>query len=243
MHPGDFSSRNLVEEIEGFVSRARLGGLILLSPISQKDALARRLRNDGVPYVRISPKKNDSAARIVVSNDRRGAEMMTEYLASIGHRTIGFVSGPTSNLSAQEKYEGFRSVMQKNGLSLRKTLVAQGENTFESGFTAGKYLLNLRNRPSVVFASNDAMALGVLKTATMLGMKVPEEISIAGFDDSALASVTWPDLTTIHQPVERMGEMAAKKLLAQLTGGSVPSDMPIATEPELVVRHSTMKHS
>jgi LacI family transcriptional regulator len=103
--------------------------------------------------------------------------------------------------------------------------------------------LDRKDRPSAIFASNDAMALGVLKSATMLGMKVPEDISISGFDDSALATVTWPDLTTIHQPVERMGEMAARKLLAQLTNGGVSADLPIATEPELVVRHSTMKHS
>jgi len=243
MHPGDFGNRQLVEEIEGFVSRARIGGVILLSPISQRNALAQRLRRDGIPYVRISPRKIDSEARIVVSNDRRGAELMSEYLVSIGHRNIGFVSGPAPNLSAQEKYDGFCSVMKKNRLSLRKSLVAQGENTFESGVLAGKHLLDRKDRPSAIFASNDAMALGVLKSATMLGMKVPEDISIAGFDDSALATVTWPDLTTIHQPVERMGEMAAWKLLAQLTNGGISADLPIATEPELIVRNSTMKHS
>ncbi len=243
MHPGDFGNRRLVEEIEGFVSRARLGGLILLSPISQRNALAQRLKKDGIPYVRISPKKNDIEARIVVSNDRRGAELMTEYLVSIGHREIGFVSGPASNLSAQEKYGGFSGVLKKNNLPMNKSFVAQGENTFESGVTAGKYLLDRKVRPSAVFASNDAMALGVLKSATMLGMKVPEDISIAGFDDSALATVTWPDLTTIHQPVEKMGEMAAGKLIAQLSKGGIASDIPIATEPKVVVRHSTMKYS
>lgn len=75
----------------------------------------------------------------------------------------------------------------------------------------------------------------------MMGLGVPQDLSVAGFDDSALATVTWPDLTTIHQPVEQMGEMAARKLLAQMTGGGAPVDLPIATEPALVVRHSTMK--
>jgi LacI family transcriptional regulator len=243
MHPGDFGNRQLVEEIEGFVSRARIGGVILLSPISQRDALARRLKRDGIPYVRISPKKIDAEARIVVSNDRRGAELMVDYLVSIGHRTIGFVTGPASNLSAQEKHDGFIGVIQKNSLPIRETLVARGENTFESGVEAGNYLLRRKGRPSAVFASNDAMALGVLKSATMLGLNVPDDLSIAGFDDSALATVTWPDLTTIHQPVEEMGEMAAKKLLAQLSDGRVLTDFPIATEPKLVVRHSTMKHN
>jgi LacI family transcriptional regulator len=243
MHPGDFKNRQLIDEIEGFVSRARIGGLILLSPISQRDVLARRLKSDGIPYVRISPRKIDTETRIVVSNDRQGAELMTEYLVSIGHRSIGFIKGPASNLSAQEKYDGFRSIMQKNRLPLRKTLVAQGENTFESGVLAGKHLLDRKNRPSAIFASNDAMALGVLKSATMLGMKVPDDLSVSGFDDSALATVTWPDLTTIRQPLEQLGEVAARKLLKQLTNGGATSDLPIAMEPELVVRHSTMKHA
>ena len=168
--------------------------------------------------------------------------MMTEYLVSIGHRTIGFVTGPESNLSAREKHEGFRGVMQQNRLPLRKTLVAAGENTFESGVRAGNILLGRKTRPSAIFASNDAMALGVLKSAAMLGIRVPEDLSVAGFDDSALATVTWPDLTTIRQPVERMGEVAARKLLAQLNYGGSREELPIATEPELVVRHSTMKH-
>ncbi|MBT8038616.1 MAG: LacI family DNA-binding transcriptional regulator [Gammaproteobacteria bacterium] len=243
MHPGDFSNRKLLEEIEGFVGRARIGGLILLSPISQRNALAQRLRSDGIPYVRISPRKIDAESRIVVSNDRLGAEMMTEYLVSLGHRFIGFVSGPGSNLSAREKYAGFCSVMRENGLTVPETFVAKGENTFESGVDAGHFLLDREHRPSVVFASNDAMALGVLKSAVMLGMRVPEDLSVAGFDDSALATVTWPDLTTIRQPVERMGEIAARKLLAQLRSDVEPVELPLATEPKLVIRHSTGRHS
>jgi LacI family transcriptional regulator len=243
MHPGEFGNRQLIDEIEGFVSRARIGGLILLSPISQRNLLAQRLKKDGIPYVRISPGKIDSQARIVVSNDRRGAELMTEYLVSIGHRTIGFITGPASNLSAREKLDGFRNIMKTHRLPIRKSLVVEGENTFESGVLAGKRLLDRKSRPSAVFASNDAMALGVLKSATILGIRVPEDLSVAGFDDSALATVTWPDLTTVRQPVEQMGEMAARKLLAQLNNGGAATELPSATEPELVVRHSTMKHA
>ncbi len=243
MHPGDFSNQHLIDEIEGFVSRARIGGLILLSPISQRDALSMRLRRDEIPYVRICPKKIDTDERIVVSNDLRGSEMMVEYLVSIGHRAIGFVTGPESNLSAQEKYDGYCNVMKKAGLPLREDFVAHGDNTFDSGELAGNLLLRRNDRPSVVFASNDAMALGVLKSASMLGLRVPQDVAIAGFDDSALATVTWPDLTTIRQPVEWMGEIAARKLLSQLTNGSISPDLPLATEPELVVRHSTMNHA
>jgi len=168
---------------------------------------------------------------------------MTQYLISIGHRTIGFVMGPEVNLSTQQKYEGFCKIMQRHKLPLREELVAEGENTLDSGVLAGKYLLKCNNRPTAIFASNDAMALGVMKSAAMLGISVPEQISVAGYDDGAFATVTWPELTTIRQPVEQMGELAAGKLLAQLANGNAPPDTPVVIEPKLVVRNSTRQHT
>lgn len=108
MHPSDQTSPRLGIELDELVARARIDGLILLSPISQFDSLARRLKEHDVPYVRISPKKIDAHARVVISNDKHGAELMTEYLVSLGHRNIGFVTGPASNLSAEQKLEGFQ---------------------------------------------------------------------------------------------------------------------------------------
>jgi LacI family transcriptional regulator len=227
------------KDISQFVSRARIDGLILLSPISQIDSLARRLKNDDVPYVRISPKKNDAKARVVISNDKRGAELMTEYLISIGHRKIGFVAGAASNLSAQQKLEGFRKIMQKHRLPVGEGLVVSGENTFDSGVIAGKTLLERKKKPTAIFASNDDMALGVMKTAALLGISIPKQLSVAGYDDSTIATVVWPDLTTVRQPVQHMGEIAADKLLAQLVNNGAPVDRSVEIEPELVVRNST----
>lgn len=239
MHPSDMTSSRLNSEISQFASRARIDGLILLSPISQIESLARRLKKDHVRYIRISPKKNDAKPRIVISNDKHGAELMTEYLISLGHRNIGFITGPASNLSAQEKLEGFRETMRKHGLPVRKGTVADGDNTFNSGVEAGQILLQRKNRPTAIFASNDDMALGVMKTAALLGISVPEELSVAGFDDSTIATVVWPDLTTVRQPVEHIGEVAASKLLAQLTNDEAHADRTVEVEPELVVRNST----
>jgi len=239
MHPSDIASSQLNSEVSQFVSRARIDGLILLSPISQIDSLARRLKRDGVRYVRISPKKIDTVARTIISNDKHCAELMTEYLVSIGHRNIGFVTGPASNLSAQEKLEGFRETMQKHALPVRKGMIADGENTFDSGVQAGRILLGRKSKPTAIFASNDDMALGVMKTAALQGISVPEQLSVAGFDDSTIATVVWPDLTTVRQPVQHMGEMAASKLLVQLVNNGMHADYSIEIEPELVVRNST----
>jgi LacI family transcriptional regulator len=159
MHPSDMASSKLNSEVSQFVSRARIDGLILLSPISQIDSLARRLKKDGIRYVRISPKKIDAQARIVISNDKHGAELMTEYLVSLGHRNIGFVTGPASNLSAQQKLEGFRETMKKHGLPVRGAMIADGDNTFDSGVEAGRILLGRKSKPTAIFASNDDMAL------------------------------------------------------------------------------------
>ena len=241
MHPGDWASPRLTREVSHFASRARIDGLILMSPISQVDSLARRLRSDGVRYVRISPKKIDAKSRVVISNDKHGAELMTEYLVSIGHRNIGFVAGPASNLSAQEKLEGFRETMHKHGLPVRKGMVADGENTFESGVLAGRALLEGNKRPTAIFASNDDMALGVMKTAALLDISVPDQLSVAGYDDSTIATVVWPDLTTVRQPVEHMGEIAASNLLTRLTGDEAAAERSVEIEPEVVVRNSTRR--
>lgn len=240
MHPGDFSSDRLIENIQHFIERARLDGVVLLSPISQLNALARNLRHSKCPYVRISPKKIDSNIKTVVSNDRTGAFLMTEYLIGLGHRRISFVLGPGSNLSSQEKFQGFCDAMNQYRVPVLKRLLIDGANTFESGVTAGNRALTRATPPTAVFASNDMMALGVLKTAQMMGIAVPESLSVAGYDDSAHASLVWPDLTTVNQPVAYMGELAAQKLMSQLAT-TKDQNKPIArpVEPKLVVRNST----
>lgn len=239
MHPCHMEKPGLRDEISQFALRSRIDGLIFLSPISQLEFLARHMRKAHVPYVRISPNKIDAKARVVISNDKLGAERMTEYLVSLGHRSIGFVTGPASNLSAQQKLEGFRETMAKHALAVRKGLVEEGDNTFASGVSAGEALLQSNDRPTAIFASNDDMALGVMKAAALQGIGVPEQLSVAGFDDSAVATVVWPDLTTVRQPAEYMGKIAAEKLLAQLVDDGGKLDGLVAIEPELVERGST----
>lgn len=243
MHPADYDDKELTKDVIRFVTRARIGGLILLSPISQIDTLARRLQKDHVPYVRISPREIDAADRVVVSHDKLGAELMTEYLLSIGHRNIGFVKGPEVNLSTHQKYEGFLNILNKHGLPVQENFIVDGENTFDSGEMAGNFLLKRKDRPTAIFASNDAMALGVIKSAAMLDIRVPEQLSVAGYDDSILATMTWPDLSTVRQPVRQLGELAARKLLEQLSGSNGQHDSDICTQPELIVRNSTQPTS
>ena len=240
MHPVDIASQHLQNEAKHFIERTRLDGVILLSPISQLEGLASYLVSANCHYVRISPKKVDKTENIVISNDRKGAFLMTEHLIELGHRDIGFILGPPTNLSSMEKFDGFREAMDKHKVPVQKALVMEGANTFESGVAAGRRALQRTLLPSVIFASNDEMALGVLKTAQMLGISVPESLSIAGYDDSAYASKVWPDLTTVNQPLEDMGILAAQKLMAQFSTGEKDVNFAdVSFEPKLVVRHST----
>lgn len=240
MHPADFDSQRLVDDVRKFADRARLDGVILLSPISQLESVAYCLKDASCAYVRISPKEIDSADRVVVSNDRNGAVMMTEHLIELGHREIGFILGPPGNLSSQEKFNGFCMAMKRHKIPVRKRLVMEGANTFESGVIAAERVLKRATLPTAIFANNDAMALGVLKKSQILGVAVPQTLSIAGYDDSAYASLVWPDLTTVNQPVELMGHLAARKLIAQLVANGEQGDSPdVPVVPRLIIRHST----
>jgi LacI family transcriptional regulator len=132
--------------------------------------------------------------------------------------------------------------MKTHRLAVDPELVHQGEFTFASGVEAAHRLLSRRTRPSAVFASNDDMALGVLASAQRLGLSVPGDLSIAGFDDSTAAGLVWPPLTTVRQPMDEMARVAVEMLIATDRSGARPPSEPAAhrvLEHTLVVRGST----
>ena len=162
---------------------------------------------------------------------------MTRYLVSMGHRRIGFVIGHPDHGAVGNRYLGYRDGLKSGGLKLDRKLVQQGDNTFESGVKCGQRLLNLEFPPTAIFASNDDMAAGVMKVAHEMGLSIPGDLSVAGFDDIPLASQIWPSLTTIRQPMEEMAVRATALLLRQLRGETDEKTHTIAST--LVVRDST----
>jgi LacI family transcriptional regulator len=149
---------------------------------------------------------------------------MTEQLAALGHQRIGFIIGNPDHAAVMDRYRGYLDGLQTCGLKLDKTLVVQGYNSHASGVQCARKLLNVApsKRPTAIFASNDEMAAGALTVAHGMGLGVPEDISVAGFDDAPLASQVWPALTTIRQPISDMAAEAAELLLRALSGG--PAD-------------------
>ena len=225
---------NLRQDIASLAERTKLDGIVILPPLSEMDALARALRDVNCPFVRIGAIALDEAGSYISCEDRHAAEQMATHLAELGHKRIGFIRGPRGYTSAAERTQGFRAGLKKAGLILAPEDTVQGKYTYESGLECGRLLLERRSPPTAIFASNDQMAQGVLRVANELGISVPDEVAIAGFDDGAVATRAWPPLTTICQPVETIGELAASKLIQPDADW-----LPDSVSPELVVRAST----
>jgi LacI family transcriptional regulator len=239
IHPCDRESESLISEAIAFVHGSKVDGVIVLPPISENNDLSGALRKDDVHYVRLASIALDTADRVVVSNERSAVAAMAEYLVELGHRRIGYVAGPEGRKSTRERLEGFSDALEKHGCTPSEEMIAHGAYTFESGIECGRSLLEASSPPTAVFASNDEMAAGVICAARDLGLKVPGDVSVAGFDDSALATRIRPSLTTIRRPVREMARLATTKLIASIEGRQQDARTGIFLEPVLVVRDST----
>jgi LacI family transcriptional regulator len=239
IHPCDRHSRSYLADIRNFVERQKLFGVILTPSISEDEQLARMLEQMGCSYVRIASVPLDRPDRMIVSYDRKGGEQAALHLTQLGHRRIGFVSGPSTFRSSHERRSGLEDGLAAAGLHLRPELVAEGAYTFDSGASCGSALLGRAERPTAIFCANDEMAAGLLQAARRAGIQVPQDLSVVGFDDFQIATQVWPTLTTIHSPIRSVGLLAAQRLFAGADEGKVPMAEAAALMPQLVVREST----
>ncbi len=199
--------------LAALVGAVRVDGLILTPPVCDDlDALAV-LEAAGVAYVRLSPDREPDRGPRVVIDDARAAHDMTRALLDLGHRRIGFVRGHPEHGASHKRYEGFARALAAAGLPEEPELSPQGWFSFRSGLECGEELLSLTAPPSAIFACNDDMALGVLAAANRRGLQSPADLSVAGFDDTAMSRAVWPQLSTVRQPVEEMAAAAADILI------------------------------
>jgi LacI family transcriptional regulator len=238
VRPVDRGSSTMLTDIRDFVSRQRPFGVILLPPISENDQLADLCKELGTRYVRMGSAQIDAPQNMVASNDRQAVMEATRYLIAQGHRRIGLVSGPHGFRSARERKQGFEDGLSEAGIKLPRSLIADGNYTFESGIAASQSLLDVSPRPTAIFACNDDMAAGVLLAARQRGLSVPEQLSIVGFDDQPLAARLWPPLTTVHWPMKAMGRSAALKLIADMIDEDEDVEEPSMFLSTLVKRGS-----
>jgi len=239
VHPSDRHSPEFLTDIKHVIARQKLDGVIVLPPVSENTELSEMLATIKCPYIRIISAPLDAPENLVVSMDRESAAEVAEHLAKLGHTRIAMISGPNTYRSSLERVQGFRDALTARGLKLPPQNLVEGAYTFESGAACAELLLSRTPRPTAIFAGNDETAAGVYRTAYLRGLKIPDDLTVVGFDDSPLASRLCPSLTTMRQAIRDMGRLAGEKLIAKIAKSSLPVVEATTFFPHLVVRESS----
>lgn len=238
IYPFDSGVTHIGSKLRDFVHRSRVAGLVLLPPMSERKALLRELTANNIPLVRVISAAKDPHDGIpcVFVDDRDAAYATTEHLIQLGHTRIGFLWGRKQYRSSTERYKGYEQALRRYTINPIKELVVEGDYTFDDGFRGARQLLGLAKPPTAIFGSNDEIAAGALAAARAVGLNVPYDLSIAGFEDSPFSRHSWPSLTTSRQRTELIAEHATRLLIARLRGATIENE---SFSPELVVRGST----
>uniref|UniRef100_UPI0035CB90C3 LacI family DNA-binding transcriptional regulator n=1 Tax=uncultured Sphingomonas sp. TaxID=158754 RepID=UPI0035CB90C3 len=221
------------------LARARVDGIVLPPPLCDSALVLEALHERDIPVVAISTGRAPGWALSVSIDDRRAAYDMTRHLGSLGHRRIGFITGAPNQTASAERLEGFRAALADMGLPAVAELEADGLFTYRSGLDAADRLLALATPPSAIFAANDDMAAAAIAVAHRRGLDVPGDLAVVGFDDSALATTIWPELTTIRQPVTEMARIAVELLVQAVRLGK--TDGPEVAEPHVQVEYALIR--
>lgn len=205
------SHPNAVDAVRRLVDQG-VDGMILPPPLCDSLEALDILWRQKIPALSFATADPRSHSSAVLIDDFEGARAMTRHLLGLGHRDIAFVRGDVRHSPALRREEGFRSAMGEAGVSIDGNRLLQGDFSYRSGLEAGRQLLDGSNGklPTAVFASNDDMAAAITAIALGQGLRVPTDISIAGFDDTPIASLMWPPLTTVHQPIADMAATAVE---------------------------------
>jgi LacI family transcriptional regulator len=210
-------------------------GLLLRTALD--DQALPALAESGFPFVALSFKTKDKGISYVDSENIKGAELAMDYLIKKGHRKIAFVKGLMNETNAIDRFIGYKKQLKKHNISFREEYVVSGEFSKDIAYKNSEALFNLKDRPTAVFCSDDYMALGVIERIKSVGLSVPEDISVIGFDDIEIAEFTKPSLTTIKQPMYEIGR-AAFEVLSAIMAKKQSSPARIMLETELIKRES-----
>lgn len=216
----------------------RVDAVILPPPLCEDMALLARLRDAGLPVAQIATGAPAAPAFAVTIDDEAAAHAMTARLVSLGHCRIGFICGAGNQTTSALRLAGYRRALTEAGIAACPQLVARGDFTYRSGLAAAAQLLASTPRPTAIFASNDDMAAAAIAAAHRAGLDVPREISVCGFDDTAMATTIWPELTTIRQPVADMARRAVRLLADAVRAGGAAATRHERLEYQLVPRTS-----
>ncbi len=240
VHPCEFGSQGLVKDVERFVNRSKVDGVIMLPPISDIPAMGKVLDNIGIPHVRFASELTDESWRLVITDYGPAIDNMTQHLFDMGHRDIGFISGPSGNLSSNKRQQAFVEALASHGLTLQQRFIAEGAFTYDSGVIAATKLLSAKVRPTAIFAANDEMAFALMNVAHSIGLSIPQQLSVVGFDGTRFSSFFIPSLSTIRRPSQEMASLSARKLLAFIKNGiDGAAAFECMVSPQFVARQSS----
>jgi LacI family transcriptional regulator len=213
-------------------------GAILITADASSASL-KALDDAGFPVVVVDPLRlNDSKSSSIGATNFTGGVTATEYLLSLGHRRIGHAGGPHSVDCSHARLAGYSSALRKAGIKLDETLVTHCAFSYDAGRQVAPDLLDRSDRPTAIFAASDEIALGIMEEARRRSIRIPEDLSVVGFDDTFVASRASPPLTTVAQPLREMGRVATRTL-AQMISNDVVGTRHIELATRLVVRDST----
>ena len=238
IHPCNYRNKEVKKELQQLIEQARPDGIVVAAPLSNMPKIVNAIATSGTPFVRLSPGRKSRKEFTIATDDREISAEMTRHLASLGHERIAFIAGNPKHKAVTNRYSGYRDGLEDSGITFAEELVAAGDNSIGSGEAAAEQLLSLDDPPTAIFAANDDMAAGVVRVANRLGLDVPGQLSVAGFDDSALARQIYPALTTVRQPLSTMAERAALALIGKC-GKPGPAAGTEIIPSQLKIREST----
>ena len=211
--PVDRKAPDFLDRLQSFLMTSRADGVVLTPPLCDDPDILALLKDNGTAYASLSPARQPENTPVMRLDDRLAAMEMVRHLVELGHQRIAFIAGPAGHNASTGRHEGYLDAMNEAGIKVSPDLIAEGDYSLRSGLEAARTLITSDPQPTAIFAANDDMAVGAMTAVMAAGLQVPGQISIAGYDDTRLASAVWPPLTTIRQPVVEMGRRAAERLM------------------------------
>jgi LacI family transcriptional regulator len=209
-----------------------------MAPAGLVDDYHRFFVESNIPVVLVDRKVPGAPVDAVIVDNFGGARQVVNYLIRLGHRRIAAITGRQSISTTCDRIDGYRRALEDAGISADPDLLISGNSRLEGGYQAGLTLLQLPQRPTAIFATNNLMAIGLMRATVDLGLRCPEDLSVACFDDFEWASVFHPRLTTVAQPTYVMGAKAIELLFARFDGTLTGDPREVVLSPSLIIRDS-----
>lgn len=230
-------AKRIIELVES----GRTDGLVLTPPLSDDAALVRAIVQLQCPVVCVSGGEAVRAltASIGIDDEAAGCAI-AKLLIGLGHRNFGYIDGPEGHLSAGQRLGGVRRAMAEAGIPASQLHVERGDFTFRSGISLSEKIISERAKLTAMICANDDMAAGATLTVHRKGLTIPGDLSISGFDDTPMSEIIWPPLTTVHQPIRRIGQRAVEILIEAVNSGAGVAEATFEAVPfQIVERAST----